>query len=52
MPKKGDEGDNLFCSFCGKNQKEVKNTSDAKVVNLERPIPSQEKKEAKAVQQS
>ncbi len=24
MPKKGDEGDNLFCSFCGKNQKEVK----------------------------
>jgi len=24
MPKKGNEGDNLFCSFCGKNQKEVK----------------------------
>lgn len=24
MPKKGTEGDNLFCSFCGKNQKEVK----------------------------
>ncbi|MFC1816756.1 ATP-dependent Clp protease ATP-binding subunit ClpX [Thermodesulfobacteriota bacterium] len=24
MMKKGDEGDNLFCSFCGKNQKEVK----------------------------
>jgi len=24
MAKKGDEGDNLFCSFCGKNQKEVK----------------------------
>lgn len=24
MSKKGDEGDNLFCSFCGKNQKEVK----------------------------
>ena len=24
MPKKGPEGDNLFCSFCGKNQKEVK----------------------------
>jgi ATP-dependent Clp protease ATP-binding subunit ClpX len=24
MAKKGDVGDNLFCSFCGKNQKEVK----------------------------
>ena len=24
MAKKGDMGDNLFCSFCGKNQKEVK----------------------------
>jgi len=24
MAKKGGEGDNLFCSFCGKNQKEVK----------------------------
>ena len=24
MSKKGDENDNLFCSFCGKNQKEVK----------------------------
>jgi len=24
MAKKGDDGDNLFCSFCGKNQKEVK----------------------------
>lgn len=24
MAKKGDTGDNLFCSFCGKNQKEVK----------------------------
>ncbi len=24
MAKKGDEGDNLFCSFCGKSQKEVK----------------------------
>jgi ATP-dependent Clp protease ATP-binding subunit ClpX len=24
MTKKGDENDNLFCSFCGKNQKEVK----------------------------
>jgi ATP-dependent Clp protease ATP-binding subunit ClpX len=24
MAKKGDAGDNLFCSFCGKNQKEVK----------------------------
>ena len=24
MTKKRDEGDNLFCSFCGKNQKEVK----------------------------
>jgi len=24
MAKKGDESDNLFCSFCGKNQKEVK----------------------------
>jgi len=24
MTKKGDESDNLFCSFCGKNQKEVK----------------------------
>jgi ATP-dependent Clp protease ATP-binding subunit ClpX len=24
MANKGDEGDNLFCSFCGKNQKEVK----------------------------
>ena len=24
MPKKGDLNDNLFCSFCGKNQKEVK----------------------------
>ena len=24
MAKKGDETDNLFCSFCGKNQKEVK----------------------------
>jgi ATP-dependent Clp protease ATP-binding subunit ClpX len=23
MPKKGDTNDNLFCSFCGKNQKEV-----------------------------
>jgi len=24
MAKKGDENENLFCSFCGKNQKEVK----------------------------
>jgi len=24
MPKKGDDSDNLFCSFCGKNQKEVR----------------------------
>jgi len=24
MTKKGEENDNLFCSFCGKNQKEVK----------------------------
>ncbi|UCF94764.1 MAG: ATP-dependent Clp protease ATP-binding subunit ClpX [Desulfobacterales bacterium] len=24
MPKKKDENDNLFCSFCGKNQSEVK----------------------------
>ncbi len=24
MPKKKDEGDNLFCSFCGKNQSEVR----------------------------
>lgn len=24
MPKKDDDSDNLFCSFCGKNQKEVK----------------------------
>ncbi len=24
MTKKGDQNDNLFCSFCGKNQKEVK----------------------------
>lgn len=24
MTKRGDENDNLFCSFCGKNQKEVK----------------------------
>ena len=24
MAKKGEENDNLFCSFCGKNQKEVK----------------------------
>ncbi|MFC1798703.1 ATP-dependent Clp protease ATP-binding subunit ClpX [Thermodesulfobacteriota bacterium] len=24
MANKGDESDNLFCSFCGKNQKEVK----------------------------
>ncbi len=24
MSKKGEENDNLFCSFCGKNQKEVK----------------------------
>jgi ATP-dependent Clp protease ATP-binding subunit ClpX len=24
MSKKGDDNDNLFCSFCGKNQKEVK----------------------------
>lgn len=24
MPKKRDENENLFCSFCGKNQKEVK----------------------------
>ena len=24
MTNKGDENDNLFCSFCGKNQKEVK----------------------------
>jgi ATP-dependent Clp protease ATP-binding subunit ClpX len=24
MAKKGNPGDNLFCSFCGKNQKEVK----------------------------
>ncbi len=24
MTKQGDSGDNLFCSFCGKNQKEVK----------------------------
>ena len=24
MAKKEDESDNLFCSFCGKNQKEVK----------------------------
>ena len=23
MPKQGDNNDNLFCSFCGKNQKEV-----------------------------
>jgi len=23
MTKKGDANDNLFCSFCGKNQKEV-----------------------------
>ncbi|MBU4184809.1 MAG: hypothetical protein KKC23_01150, partial [Proteobacteria bacterium] len=23
MAKKGDMNDNLFCSFCGKNQKEV-----------------------------
>jgi len=24
MPKKKDENDNLFCSFCGKNQSEVR----------------------------
>ena len=24
MPKKKDDNDNLFCSFCGKNQQEVK----------------------------
>jgi len=24
MAKKDDPNDNLFCSFCGKNQKEVK----------------------------
>ena len=24
MAKKDDSNDNLFCSFCGKNQKEVK----------------------------
>ncbi len=24
MAKKDDQSDNLFCSFCGKNQKEVK----------------------------
>ncbi len=24
MPKKKDESDNLFCSFCGKNQSEVR----------------------------
>ncbi len=24
MAKKKDDGDNLFCSFCGKNQSEVR----------------------------
>jgi len=34
------------------HQKEIKSTSEVKVVNLERPVPSPEKKEAKAVQNS
>ena len=33
-------------------RKDTGKTTDAKVVNLERPVPSQEKKEAKAVLQS
>jgi len=34
MPKKKDENDNLFCSFCGKNQSEVRKLIDGPAVYI------------------